>query len=123
MSFHFVCIVVAAYLVVLALGAEFKGVIHKSVIKMAFLGDSGVGKTTMMSSFIQMGPGARATEPTIEASIFQKFVNVDGISLLFELTDTAGEEKYGAITKQYVRGADAYVTVFPLNQPVSFLFF
>lgn len=47
-----------------------------------------------------------------------KLVNVGKIPVSVELWDTAGQEKYAAISSIYYKGAEFVVLVYDLNNPV-----
>jgi Ras-related protein Rab-7A len=71
-----------------------KAVVAKCFIKIVAIGDSGVGKT----SLIQMFENAKFTEsfkPTIGADFSNKEIRVSTGSLVtLQIWDTAGQERY-----------------------------
>ena len=67
--------------------------------KIVFIGESGVGKTCIISRFIR-GIYAEGVEST-GASYAQKTIDIPelGQSISLDIWDTAGQEKYRALTK------------------------
>ena len=79
------------------------------------LGDSGVGKTSIINSYVK-----NEFDNNISSTIGMnfsykeiKFNNKDKIIL--KLVDTAGQEKYRALTKSYFKNVDAVLFVFSLD--------
>ena len=65
----------------------------KCFVKIVAIGDSGVGKT----SLIQMFEHSRFTEnfkPTIGADFSNKEITIDGKVVTLQIWDTAGQERY-----------------------------
>lgn len=65
----------------------------KCFVKIVAIGDSGVGKT----SLIQMFEHSRFTEnfkPTIGADFSNKEINIDNKVVTLQIWDTAGQERY-----------------------------
>ena len=65
----------------------------KCFVKIVAIGDSGVGKT----SLIQMFEHSRFTEnfkPTIGADFSNKEISIDGKVVTLQIWDTAGQERY-----------------------------
>lgn len=59
-------------------------------------------------------------EPTIGALFLTKKITVNGRTIKFEIWDTAGQEKYHALTPMYYRNAHAAVVVFDVTNFSSF---
>ena len=81
----------------------------------ATLGDSGVGKTSIINSYVK-NEFDNNISSTIGMNISYKeikFNNKDKIIL--KLVDTAGQEKYRALTKSYFKNIDAVLFVFSLD--------
>jgi len=84
------------------------------------LGDSGVGKTSIINRYInnKFDENNSSTVGINYSNKEMEFNNKDKIIL--RLMDTAGQEKYRAITKSYYRNANAVLFVFSLNDKDSF---
>lgn len=85
------------------------------VYKFVFLGNSGVGKTSICS-ILNDSTYNPNQEPTIGASFLSYRIN----NLKFQIWDTAGQERYMALTPMYFRGADVCVLVYDVSDLHSF---
>ena len=91
----------------------------KCFVKVVAIGDSGVGKT----SLIQMFEHTRFTEnfkPTIGADFSNKEITIDGKIVMLQIWDTAGQERYNSLTKLYFKGANAAIIVYDITDKESF---
>ena len=90
-------------------------------IKLVLIGDSGVGKTCIISRFTKnsfdVNPGS-----TIGASYASKTIEIPGTdeSLDLDIWDTAGQERYKALTKIFFQGAKMAVLVYDITRKKSF---
>ena len=81
------------------------------IIKVCIVGEPGVGKTSMLYQcvFKKFDPNCR---PTIGCDFFTKLKSsVDGKSIRLQLWDIAGQERFNAVSKMYIRGALGCVIV------------
>ena len=68
---------------------------------MILVGDSGVGKTSLMTRYIK-GTLPKTKGPTIGVEFATKIITLkSGVSIKAQIWDTAGQEKYRAMTKAY----------------------
>lgn len=91
----------------------------KCFIKVVAIGDSGVGKT----SLIQMFEQSKFTDnfkPTIGADFSNKEIVVDGRTVTLQIWDTAGQERYQSLGTAFYRGADCAFLVYDLTNTWSF---
>lgn len=65
----------------------------KSFLKLVFIGESGVGKTSIIQRFAH-GNYAEQFKPTIGADFCNKEIFVDNSSVVVQIWDTAGQERY-----------------------------
>lgn len=79
-------------------------------INVCFLGDSGVGKTTIIDYFIN-GYFRKDIQSTIGADHIMKKIIVEDQEVQLSLWDTAGQEEYRSITPMTVRNADVCIFV------------
>ena len=88
--------------------------------KVVFIGESGVGKTCIISRFIR-GIYAEGVEST-GASYAQKTIEIPELnqSITLDIWDTAGQEKYRALTKFFFKGAKMAVLVYDITRRESF---
>eukprot|EP00759_Apiculatamorpha_spiralis_P045463 PhF_6_TR42189/c1_g1_i1/m.63821 len=94
-------------------------------LKIIILGDSGVGKTTLVETF-QRGEYHEQYPTTISYDFLTKIVKLkkktnagDDISVKLQMWDTAGQERFRYIVRSYYRGAHGCVIVFDVTQPVE----
>lgn len=88
-------------------------------VKLCLLGDSGVGKSSIVHRFVY-DAFRPAMEATIGAAFLTKTVVVDGDTYKYQIWDTAGQEKYRALAPMYYRGAAAAIVVFDITRDASF---
>ena len=89
--------------------------------KVVLLGDSGVGKTCIISRYIS-GSFDENSATTNGASYCSKNVSYDqlGKNLLLDIWDTAGQEKYKALTKFFYKDAAVCILVYDITREESF---
>ncbi len=88
-------------------------------IRLAILGEGGVGKSAITIQFLQ-NHFVEIYDPTIEDS-YRKQIMVDDHTYHVEILDTAGQEEYTAMRDQYMRTADGFVIVYDITNYRSFL--
>ena len=87
--------------------------------KLVFIGDSGVGKTCIISRFTQ-GIFENNVNSTRGASYSNKIIDVNGTPLSLDIWDTAGQETYKSLTKYFYKGAKMAVLVYDITRKESF---
>ena len=87
--------------------------------KMIIIGDSGVGKTNLILSFINE-PFKDNYVATIGVDFKAKAINVDDKKVKLQIWDTAGQERYRTITETYYKGASAIILAYSINDRSSF---
>ena len=89
--------------------------------KVVLVGESGVGKTCIISRFISGGFDFNVSS-TNGASYASKNVQYDklGKSLLLDVWDTAGQEKYRSLTKFFYKDAKVAILVYDITKQSSF---
>ena len=93
----------------------------QEAIKVVLLGESGVGKTSIVSQFT-----THKFDPHRETSLSAQFVSktVDfpdlGQSIKFDIWDTVGQEKYRSIAKIFYKDAKVIIFVYDITTPFSF---
>ena len=89
--------------------------------KVVLLGDSGVGKTCIIARYIS-GSFDKNSTTTNGASFCSKNVRFDqlGKNLLLDIWDTAGQEKYKALTKFFYKDAAVCILVYDVTRKESF---
>ena len=90
--------------------------------KVVLLGESGVGKTCIIARFIN-NTFEDNIMSTTGASYAGKTITFDefgGKSIKFEIWDTAGQEKYRALTKIFYKDAGVAILVYDITRKESF---
>jgi hypothetical protein len=94
--------------------------VHPGASKVILLGDSGVGKTCLLTR-IQSRSFPEHTAATVGCSFCPHTILLpSGKAVELQLWDTAGQEKYRSFTRQYFRGSAAAVVAFDLTSSTSF---
>lgn len=89
-------------------------------IKTVVLGNYATGKTTLVNRLIN-GKFKPFTESTIGCAFFSLIVSSKyGLPFQFQIWDTAGQEKYRALTELYYRNADIILICFDVANKKTF---
>ncbi|XP_026323460.1 ras-related protein Rab-7a [Hyposmocoma kahamanoa] len=91
----------------------------KVLLKVIILGDSGVGKTSLMNQFVNK-KFSNQYKATIGADFLTKEVIVDDRIVTMQIWDTAGQERFQSLGVAFYRGADCCVLVFDVTAPNTF---
>eukprot|EP00483_Globobulimina_turgida_P008443 UN08460 len=90
----------------------------KSMLKVIVLGDSGVGKTSVMSRWVHKKFDGRY-KATIGADFLTKEVHIDDRVVSVQIWDTAGQERFASLGVAFYRGADAVLLVYDVADKTS----
>ncbi|CAF1054049.1 unnamed protein product [Rotaria sordida] len=91
----------------------------KVLLKFILLGDSGVGKTSLMSQFVSQ-KFFIDYKATIGANFLTKEVQIDDYLVTMQVWDTAGQERFQSLSISYYRGADCCILVYDVTSTSSF---
>jgi len=86
----------------------------RKLLKVVILGDSGVGKTSLMNQFVNRKFQSQY-KATIGADFLTKELEVDGRPVTMQIWDTAGQERFQSLGVAFYRGADCCVLVYDSN--------
>ncbi|EME27429.1 Ras-related protein RABG3c [Galdieria sulphuraria] len=89
------------------------------LLKVVVLGDSGVGKTSLLERFVNRR-FSQQYKATIGADFLTKDMFVDDRNVNLQIWDTAGQERYQSLGSAFYRGADACVLVYDITDVKSF---
>ena len=78
--------------------------------KICMIGTSGVGKTSLVSRFVQ-SIFAEKYQTTVGVKVDKKTVDVDGNEVMLMLWDLAGDDAFQRLETSYLRGTDGYLLV------------
>ena len=90
-------------------------------IKVVLIGESGVGKTSIISQFTT-NKFPQSCQPSVNSQFVSKTLEFQDYdkSLKFEIWDTVGQEKYRALAKLFYRDADVIIYVYDITSSLSF---
>ena len=90
--------------------------------KVVLLGESGVGKTCIIARFINntFEENIISTTGASYAGKTMTFDEYEGKSIRFEIWDTAGQEKYRALTKIFYKDAGVAILVYDITRKESY---
>ncbi|CAG9326445.1 unnamed protein product [Blepharisma stoltei] len=88
-------------------------------IKVVLLGDSGVGKSSLVLRFVADN-FKTDRDATIGASYMGKNLQFNDKTIKFNIWDTAGQERYHSLAKMYYRDANAAIITYDITKRESF---
>ncbi|XP_063327627.1 ras-related protein Rab-37-like isoform X2 [Pelmatolapia mariae] len=89
---------------------------HKTIL----VGDSGVGKTSLLVQFDQGKFIAGSFTSTVGIGFTNKVVDVDNLKVKLQIWDTAGQERFRSVTHAYYRDAQALLLLYDITSKPSF---
>ncbi|EIW85538.1 GTPase [Coniophora puteana RWD-64-598 SS2] len=89
------------------------------LFKVVLIGDSGVGKSNLLSRFTR-NEFNLDSKSTIGVEFATRTINVDGKTVKAQIWDTAGQERYRAITSAYYRGAVGALLVYDIAKHATY---
>ena len=92
---------------------------YEMMIKIILIGDSAVGKTNIMSKYLK-GAFQQNSKATVGVEFGSKLFKVDNHNIKAQIWDTAGQEKYKAITGAYYKGSKGAFVVYDITRKDTF---
>lgn len=92
---------------------------HDLLYKVVLIGDSGVGKSNLLSRFTR-DEFNLACKSTIGVEFATKSIVVDNKMIKAQIWDTAGQERFRAITSAYYRGAAGALIIYDVTKMVTY---
>ncbi|XP_027899469.1 ras and EF-hand domain-containing protein isoform X3 [Xiphophorus couchianus] len=89
------------------------------LFKVVLVGNSSVGKTSLLRSFCE-GRFHPSTTATVGIDYSVKTLTLDNMQIAMQLWDTAGQERFRSMTKQFFRKADGVVLMYDVTVAESF---
>ena len=96
------------------------GEIAKGVIKIILLGESGVGKSALISVYNGDSFSENIPCNTQSSFIFKK-VTIDNNNYNLQVWDTAGQEKFRSVNKIFIKDSHIVIFVYDITDRRSFL--
>ncbi|CDW84202.1 rab small monomeric gtpase [Stylonychia lemnae] len=94
--------------------------LRKCFIKLVIIGDSSVGKTSLIQMF-EHSKFSQNFKPTIGADFSNKEITLDDNRVVtLQIWDTAGQERFQSLGSAFYRGADCCVLVYDISNQASF---
>ncbi|XP_034730689.1 ras-related protein Rab-25b [Etheostoma cragini] len=92
---------------------------YNFVFKVVLIGESGVGKSNLLSRFTK-NEFNHDSRTTIGVEFSTRTVQLNGFTIKAQIWDTAGLERYRAITSAYYRGAVGALLVFDITKHLTY---
>lgn len=92
---------------------------YKYLFKVVLIGEASVGKTCLIKRFCH-GVFPTAQSCTIGVDFLIKTLNVKDEKIKLQIWDTAGEERFRALTQLYYRNANAILIVYDISKAATF---
>ncbi|KAK4336623.1 hypothetical protein RND71_043735 [Anisodus tanguticus] len=89
------------------------------LFKVVLIGDSGVGKSNLLSRFTRNQFNLES-KSTIGVEFATRSIHVDGKTIKAQIWDTAGQERYRAITSAYYRGAVGGLLIYDIAKHLTY---
>eukprot|EP00164_Ancoracysta_twista_P000605 GFYU01000801.1.p1 GENE.GFYU01000801.1~~GFYU01000801.1.p1 ORF type:complete len:211 (-),score=26.79 GFYU01000801.1:269-901(-) len=100
--------------------ASFSGDDSLKLYKVILIGNSYVGKSSLMRRFTDGVFSEEAYSPTIGVDFTVKQVEDLGQQVRLQIWDTAGQERYRTLTNSYYRGAQGIFVVYDVTSQESY---
>lgn len=92
---------------------------NELLLKIVVVGDSGVGKSNLLSRYIHNYFNEDITA-TLGVDLLSKRTRINGKQVQVQFWDTAGQERLRALANAYYRNANGVVVVFDITSKSSF---
>ena len=92
---------------------------YDMIFKVVLIGDSGVGKSNIMSRYLK-DEFSIETKTTVGVEFGAKKIELNGNNIKAQIWDTAGQERYKSITNAYYKGSKGALLVYDITKKDSF---
>ena len=89
------------------------------IFKIVLIGDSGVGKTNILSRYIS-NEFSLTTQATVGVEFGSKIIKRGEKLIKLQIWDTAGQERYKSITSAYYKGSKGAFVVYDISRKSTF---
>ena len=87
-------------------------------IKVILVGDSGVGKTSIINRYLNQYK--EHMDSTVTTSYYNKSEIIDNYDLIFQIWDTVGQEQYRSLNSLFFKDAQICLMVYDITKEESF---
>jgi small GTP-binding protein len=95
--------------------------VYDEMVKIMLIGDSNVGKTSIMRKFCKPEASDLESIPSsVGLDYAERIISIQGKNVLVQIWDTAGQEKFQTLTPSYYRSAMGILLVFSVTDKSSF---
>ena len=94
--------------------------LNELLFKYIIVGNSGIGKTSIIESFIDKKNFNENLQSTIGVGFYSKQIKLNDLSLKIHVWDTAGLERFFSITKNYFRETSVVIICYDITNINSF---
>lgn len=92
---------------------------YKAIYKVILVGDSGVGKSNILSRYIK-DEFHFNTRNTVGVEFGTKIIRTEDIVIKAQIWDTAGQERYRSLTTTFFKGSNGAFLVYDITQRQTF---
>ena len=89
------------------------------IFKIVLIGDSGVGKTNILSRYIN-NQFSLTTQAKVGVEFGSKIIKKGEKLIKLQIWDTAGQERYKSITSAYYKGSKGAFVVYDISRKITF---
>lgn len=93
---------------------------QEKTCKVVLVGDSGVGKTSVLNRFISKG-FSEVISSTLGSGYGSRNMLIENEKVTLEIWDTAGQERYAKLTKLYLTKAEICILIYDITKSESLL--
>ena len=92
---------------------------QKPTLKIILVGNSGVGKTCLISTYFRQNFDFQTPPTVAPAYSCSDLKKADGTQVSLQIWDTAGQERYHSVSKLFFRDSDIAFICFEAGEPES----
>jgi small GTP-binding protein len=90
-----------------------------NTFKIILIGESNVGKSNILNKFVN-NKFMENEFTTLGLNYFSKLIKINNINYKLQLWDTAGQEKFYSITRNYYNNSDGIILCFDITKELTF---
>ena len=95
-------------------------ILQEGSIKIILLGEVGVGKTSLINAYIDKKFDPKELSTHLPLINNNKVNSTEYKSFIIDIWDTAGQEKYRALTANFYKGSQIVIFVYSINEKKTF---